>query len=53
MKLGRFSVVFAGGNVVAAYVGQQTAKAGDVTLTAITEQLRLAQAAKREEGGTQ
>ena len=46
-------------NVVAAYVGQQyddpeggTAKAGDVTLTAMTEQLRLAQAAKREEGGT-
>ena len=45
-------------NVVAAYVGQQyddpeggTAKAGDVTLTAMTEQLRLAQAAKREAGG--
>jgi len=45
-------------NAVAAYVGQQyddpeggTAKAGDVTLSAMAEQLRLAQAAKREAGG--
>lgn len=45
-------------NVVAAYVGQQyddpeggTAKAGDVTLTAMTEQLRLAQAMKQKTGG--
>ena len=44
--------------VDAANVGQQnddpeggTAKAGDVTLTAMTEQLRLAQAAKQQTGG--
>ena len=51
-------------NAVAAYVGQQydnpecvaaksggAAKSGDVTLTAMTEQLRLAQAAKQQTGG--
>ena len=45
-------------NVVAAYVGQLyddpeggAAKAGDVTLTAMAEQLRLAQAAKQQTGG--
>ena len=45
-------------NVVAAYVGQQyddpeggASKAGDVTLTAMTEQLRLAQAARQQTGG--
>ena len=45
-------------NAVAAYVGQRyddpeggTAKSGDVTLAAMAEQLRLAQAAKQQTGG--